>query len=566
MTTVLAGQSVLAGDLVLVAVEDPARFAEIFLALVANGIGAVIANPRMAEREFRGILDNTQPAGLIVDRSLLSRFSLSGGERDARVLLIVNQAVPGGLLGRLLGGQAVDGDAFGYPDLLNNFARTSPADPNDPALPGVVVNTSGTTSDPKNVLISRGAMKFHLDCLVEKYGVTADSTLLNVIPLHHIDGAAMGPLLAYYSGATWARPCEFSHQNLPTILDAVYGRRVTHFIAVPALLSLVMRLGDEYRDCFDSTEFQMLISTAGMLPARLWREFEEAFGVGIANEYSLSECNTGLYSGLNEGQRRVGSIGKPHGAEIRIVGEQENDAAPGETGELWLKSGSMMDGYINNPEATAACLEDGWLRTGDLVRQDADGFVFIVGRIKEMISFAGHTVAPSELVEALMMHPEVSAATVAGLSSEEWGEIPIAFVVREEDSEVDAGALLEHCRLHLSEYKVPRELVFVEELARTPTGKVMNAAMVARHLEQNAIESGDVDHQVLAIAQACFRTASPPGPGASPATEPGWDSLAHMDLLLRIEKAFDIRFSAREIMMLEDMGSVIDLVRQKCPE
>ena len=241
-----------------------------------------------------------------------------------------------------------------------------------------------------------------------------------------------------------------------------------------------------------------------------------------------------------------------------------DERAPGETGELWLKGECMMEGYVNNPAATAACLKDGWLMTGDLVSRDEEGFISVVGRIKEMISFAGHSVAPSELVETLIAHPEVAEATVAGLPSDEWGEVPLAFVVREGGSKLSAGDLLEHCRSKLSEYKVPRDVVFVKELARTHTGKVMNATMIRQYQDLETVREGNIDERILTIAQACFRTAVRPGPGASPATESGWDSLAHMEMLIQIEKEFDIRFSTRQIMILEDLGSIIKLVTQKC--
>ena len=402
-----------------------------------------------------------------------------------------------------------------------------------------------------------------LSARTEKYGITEDSRILNVLPLYHGDGLGQGPLLAFANGATWVRPCDFQQQNLPLILDSIYGRRVTHFIAVPVLLGIVLRLGDEYRDCFENDDFQMLVSAAAHLPEKLWRAFEAAFGVEIVNKYSLSECSTGLFSGPDQDSRCVGSLGRPHGCEIRIVDEDGIDVRVGEGGELWLRSKSLMDGYMNNPEATEACMHKGWLRTGDLVRQDEYGIVYLVGRIKEMISFAGHTLVPAELIEALEEHPDVAEATVLGVPVDEWGETPVAFVIRKPDGNVSAGDLTEHCRSRLSEYKVPREVVFVDDFIRSETGKVASTAMIEQYQARKLSLPDETDRRILTIAQTSFRSSETPGPEASPTSEPGWDSLAHMEMLLQIEKTFGIRFSTREIMMLETLGGVIDLVKSK---
>jgi long-chain acyl-CoA synthetase len=558
----LQSQPIHKGDFVLVSVENPARFAEIFLSLVSDGIGAVVASPTLTDFEFQAFLENTKPAGVIADRALLEKSSLAASDENIRFLLPVNQTKPGGLFGRLLGKQDSSGNATGYPECLSGYEIAHPDEPQDTDLPGWVINTSGTTSDPKNVLVSRGALLHTLASRSQQYSLSETSRLMNVLPLYLGDGLGQGPLLAFFNGATWVRPCDFQAQNLPLILDSIYARQVTHFIAVPTMLSLILRLGDEYHDCFDAPHFELLVSTAALLGSELWQQFEQTFGVEITNLYALSECTTALFSGPDSDSRRIGTLGKPVGCEIRVV-DPSGDDAGAEVGELWLKSPALMDGYLNNPEATTACMSDGWLRTGDLVQRDSEGFISIAGRIKEMINFAGHSINPNELSLVLGAHEEVEEASVAGILGDEWGEIPVAFVVLRPDSQLDAGTLTAFCRTRLSEYKVPRQIHFVEQFIRTAAGKVNKPAMLKMCAPKDEALPDDTDQRILSIAQSCFRSDNLPRPGATPGTEPGWDSLAHMDLLLRVEKEFSIRFSTKEIMTLETLAGIIELTNQR---
>lgn len=563
LTTWYRSAGIGTGSRVLLAAASPARFSELFLSLLVNGIGVIVANPQATRHEAHSLIDQTAPEGLIGDRELLTSWGLEG---SSEVLFAVSPEKKQGLLGRLLGGRGENADQqadAGYPALVEELPRTTPAEPDDDSLTGWVIHTSGTTSDPKNVVAPRRALLNTLRCRSEKFSVAADSKILNVLSLSQGDGLGQGPLLAFYNGATWVRPAEFQQKSLPAILDAIYAHRVTHFITVPVMMSLMMRLGDEHRDCFDTGDFELVVSTASALPEALWREFEETYGVEVTNLYALSECTAALFSGPDEASRRVGSLGRPHGCEIRIADDAGRPVGAGEDGELWLKGASMMSGYLNNEEATQRCMADGWLRTGDLVRQDDDGFVWLVGRVKEMIDFAGHSLNPSEIAEALESHPAVLEAGAIGVGHAQWGEIPVAVVVASAGAQVTAVELVEHCRSLLTEYKLPREIVFAESLPRTANGKLNAGRMLEVYQSSRPADSGGSDERIVSIAQSCFRTGEALPADASPATVAGWDSLAHMELILAVERAFSIRFSTAEIMTIETLGGLTELVDRK---
>ncbi|MGA8259165.1 MAG: AMP-binding protein [Arenicellales bacterium] len=557
------------GDRVLLAVASPARFSELFLSLLVNGLCAVIANPIATSPEVHHLIEQTTPRSLIIDHDLVDKWNLGEDGAASNLLFTVSADRKQGLLGRLLGGRG-DGaveNADQYPALADRLERTRPPGSLDDSLTGWIIHTSGTTSDPKNVAVSRRALLNTLRCRSEKFSVTPDSKILNVLSLSQGDGLGQGPLLAFYNGATWVRPAEFQQRTLPVILDSIYTHRVTHFITVPVMMSLMMRLGDEERDCFDTGDFELVVSTAAALPETLWRAFEEAYGVEVTNLYALSECTTALFAGPDAASRRVGSLGRPYGCEIRIEPlAGQATGGPRQAGELWLRSASLMDGYLNNDRATSQCLVDGWLKTGDLVERDDEGFVWLTGRVKDMINFAGYSLNPSEIAEALESHPTVLEAAVAGVNHDEWGEIPVAVVVCRSGADTTVRDLMAHLRARLTEYKLPREIVFAESLPRTANGKLNAGVLLELYRKKSPAASGGWNERIVSIAQACFRTGEALEPDASPATVSGWDSLAHMEMILAVEREFSIRFTTKEIMTVETLGELTELVGRKLAE
>jgi len=419
------------------------------------------------------------------------------------------------------------------------------------------------------VEIVRGALVSQLQVLFDQYGLDASCRLLDTLPLYHADGLIQGPVLAWFGGLTVYRPLAFSVQTLQGYLDSIYRDRITHLIAVPTMLSLIYRLGLEWRENFASPDFRFIVSCAGHLERGLWELLEEELGVPVVNMYGLTETVTSaLFSGPDGRTRRVGSLGMPVNCRIRLVDEQGEEVAPGESGELWISSDQLMRGYHCDPEGTAEVLRDGWLRTGDLVSLLDTGHLLLVGRKKNQIITGGRNVSPEDVAGVLNLHPAVSESVVLGLPDADWGERVAALVVSDGQG-LDEEDLAAWCRARISEYKVPKRILFVEGLPKGPSGKVrLDAArgLLDQQVDEAAKEDGlqALGERVRAIAANTFRLHIEELPAnASPATTPGWDSLTHIGLVVALEGALGIRFSAREIMQMDSLARVQLLCRDK---
>ena len=306
----------------------------------------------------------------------------------------------------------------------------------------------------------------------------------------------------------------------------------------------------------------MVISTAGYLDENLWRSFEARARVRVVNVYGLTETVAGsLFCGPDDATRRIGTLGRPVDCRARIVGPEGRDLADGETGELLLAGENLMRGYLGEPEATAAVLKDGWLHTGDRVRRDSDGFFHFVGRLKNVLVSGGHTIQTEEITAALKLHPAVSQAVTIGMAHAELEEVAVAAVVPLAGASVDEEALIEHCRAHLAPYKVPRRIVILQHLPYGPSGKVRAddlRALIAKG--QAEASSKGMDDRVLEIARRCFHSRTELSAESAPETTPGWDSMAHLEFVIALEAAFEIRMSSQDIMNMTSLGAAVAIV------
>jgi acyl-CoA synthetase (AMP-forming)/AMP-acid ligase II len=211
------------------------------------------------------------------------------------------------------------------------------------------------------------------------------------------------------------------------------------------------------------------------MPATLNREFEERFGVPLLDGYGITETSTMVTMNWPTGARVPGSCGFPvPGLAVRIVDAvHARDVAPGEEGELIVRGPNVMPGYQNKPEETAKALRNGWYHTGDLAKSDANGFLTITGRLKELIIRGGQNIAPAEIEEAVNTYPPVLDCAVVGVPHDSLGEVPALFVVARKGQAIESDALLAHCRAQLSAYKVPHAVHLIESIPRTGSGKII---------------------------------------------------------------------------------------------
>ncbi len=554
------------GDLVLVAVRQEREQASLLCALICLGIPPVILNPDSPRGEMTPILDRINWKAVIAEQELVEAWQL---ESLSLPVLKVSVGQPkGSIFNRLLKTRQQSTESeLTWPSLVKGQAMFSGGEPAPDEL-AYLAFTSGTTSLPKGVRISHRALSLQLGVLISRYGIKPMDRILNALPFNHVDGLVQGPLLAWASGATMFRPVAFSPNTVQALMDSVYRERITHMITVPTMLSLMLRLGTDFRDNFQTPDLRVLVSAAGHLEKDLWEKLEVTLGVPILNMYGLSETVTSaLFCGPDQDSRKVGTLGLPVNCDLRIVDSDGNDVAAGDTGELWIASEQLMDGYHNEPEATAAILEDGWLRSGDLVRKQSSGHIELVGRLKNLIISGGRNIAPEEVSACLNTHPAVIESVVLGIEDADWGERVAALVVPTET--VKDTALVKWCRDYLSDYKVPKQVFFVSELQKGPSGKILQEQARTELLKQLESERGDdtLDDYTEIVFYHAARSFKLPLAELSltscPENTVGWDSLAHMELVVAIEKDFGIRFLPREIMQIDSLQRAISLAALK---
>jgi acyl-CoA synthetase (AMP-forming)/AMP-acid ligase II len=340
--------------------------------------------------------------------------------------------------------------------------------------------SSGTTGLPKGVQLTHRNLVANLLQMQPLLRIHPGSRLLTAVPLFHIYG-----LTGIMNGSLHGRGCVVTMPrfDLAGFLAAIAEHRVDHvFIAPPVALALAHHpLVDEY----DLSSVEIVMSAAAPLDTNLAKMVEDRIGATVVQGYGLTEsspCTHGIPVERTDLDR--GSIGLPMpNVEARVVdpGTGE-DVAVGERGELWCRGPNVMRGYLNNPGATAAAVdEEGWLHTGDLVTVDADGAFHVVDRLKELIKYKGYQVAPAELEAVLLTHDGVDDAAVVGIPNGNGEEIPKAFVVRSATSpDLDADAVMAFVAATVAPYKKVRAVEFVDAIPKSPAGKILRNVLRAR--------------------------------------------------------------------------------------
>ena len=511
----------------------------LFLALLRAGVIPIIADPTATLPESLELVELCKADVVFSDAD----HPLAGAASNIPVIAL---AANGKSAGAKIVGQGASAKGLGHSLLRSVAAGTS----QDTA---VLVLTSGTTSTPKAVALSHSALLAQLEIFRQVYGFDAETRLLNVLPLHHVDGLIRGPLTALWFGGSLHRGKPFSVQSTPEMLAAVADLAITHLITVPAMLRIIERVGRDTPQIFNTPAFRFVICSADLLEPALWRRVEATFGVVVVNAYGLSEvvCDA-LFAGPQDRPRRIGTLGRPVGCTARALDGNGKDVPIGEIGELVLSGATVMSGYFGAPEATALVLKDGAFFTGDFVRVDADGIYEFVGRKKTAIVSAGFTIHPETASQVLSAMPGVHEAVAFGVPDPAMGERLVAAIVLAPGAAISVAELADYCRSHLSRERSPREFRIVPLLPRGASGKVLLSEL-AQLMQDKSGPAPAAD--VLTVAAKCFNVAVENLSSAStPFNTEGWDSLAHMALIDALEAAFSMQFSAMQIAQIISLG------------
>ncbi|WP_214369385.1 class I adenylate-forming enzyme family protein [Pseudonocardia sp. H11422] len=421
------------GDVVAVVLPNRVEFVVALFAAWRLGAAVTPVNPALTGAEARYQIEDSRAAVVIGDGAVSSVVTMDVAELNAG---------PG---------------PVGLP----------PA-PTDADALALLIYTSGTTGRPKGVMLDHANLSAMCAMAIAAVGLgPADHSLL-ILPLFHVNGIVVSVLSPLLAGGRTTIAGRFHPAAFFPVVERV---RPTYFSAVPAIYAMLATLPDDVVP--DLSSLRIAVCGAAPMPAELIERFERRFGVAIVEGYGLSEGTCASTINPVDGVRKPGTVGLAlPGQEVAIMDATGALVTDGSPGEVVVRGPNVMRGYLNRPEETARTVVDGWLHTGDVGRFDADGYLVLVDRIKDMIIRGGENIYPKEIETVLHGHPAVLEAAVVGAADPVLGEVPVAFVTLNPNTTTTPAELHEHCRASLSRYKLPADILTVPDLPRNPVGKV----------------------------------------------------------------------------------------------
>jgi long-chain acyl-CoA synthetase len=468
------------GDRVLVMMPNSPEVIITYQAIARAGAIIIPVLPLLKGPEVHYIAKNSGAKAILTGQQLVPLLQSALADLPTMSYIIANGLAEGEAVAQ---DEHTSPQVLAYRDVVAKGANKADSyltdldgvrpSPDDTA---VILYTSGTTGNPKGVMLShRNLITNALSGRGEDAGERSTDTGLAVLPLAHAYGILVSNI-AYLSGVTIVMLPRF---DTAAVLSAIERHRVVSFAGVPAMFVALLYSPDA--DKYDTSSLLYCSSGSAPLPLNVLQGFEQKFQCKILEGYGLSEGTTVLTGHGADMPQKPGSVGKPvANVEVLVVDENDNPVPTGEVGEIIARGPNVMQGYYNMPEETAAALRNGWLHTGDMGRFDEDGYLYIVERKKDLIIRGGFNIYPRDVEEVLATHPAVIEAAVIGVPSERMGEEVKAFVVT--SSPVDAEELMAYCREKLANYKTPSQIEFVSSLPRNPIGKIDKKELRKRHV------------------------------------------------------------------------------------
>ncbi len=343
----------------------------------------------------------------------------------------------------------------------------------EPGDTAVIFYTSGTSANPKGVILTHRNILSNLEGCVEPFNFSEKDIFMGTLPLFHAFAFTVTMALPVMFGAQVIYMARFSG---PKVLENIENHRVTFLMAVASMYRALLRSAQTSKH--DTSSLRLAVTGGEPVPMDIINTFEETFELPLLEGYGLTECSP-MVSVNSPEEHKYGTAGKPlPNMEVRIVGENGTTLPVNQDGEVWVRGPSIMKGYLNQPELTReAITPEGWFKTGDFGRFDDDGYLKITGRKKEIIIISGENVSPVEIEDILSHHPKVFEVAVVGVPDKLRGETPKAFIVPHDGQQVTEDELKEFCRDKLQHYKVPKHFEFHKELPHGPTGKILKRAL-----------------------------------------------------------------------------------------
>lgn len=448
----LRNLGVSAGDRVVLVAENGLQIIPLLLAVSELDAWAVPLNARMSVREIETIrkFAGCRRALYCVADSQSAASHAQTDEIEQELLLLGKLAV----------------------SVHNPAAEPEPVYPEKDRQTAVLVFTSGTTGEPKGVMLSHQALMYMGANMVDVRRVTGNDAFYNSSPVSHAIGLGTVLMTAFWAGASVELVARFTAQHF---VEALKDERITAVTAVPTLFARILEFAEQSGVSLRSQRLRIIATAGAPLDLTLKERSEEAFGLRMGNSYGMTEFQPVARSPEGVDTNEVGAV-QP-GVEIRIMREDGQDAASDESGEIWVKGPPRMLGYYHNEAATNSVLRSGgWLATGDLGRMDENGKLYIVGRSKELIIRSGFNVYPVEVESVLSLHPGVAQVAVVGREVPGNEEV-VAFVQPVPGASLDVDELSRWAAERLAPYKRPAEIILNPDLPIGPTGKIFKVRL-----------------------------------------------------------------------------------------
>ncbi len=436
----LAGLGVEPGDRVAIACHNDVAFVAAYLGALWAGAVAVPLNPLAPASVLAGQAERVRARVLLCGPGTEELLELPG-------------ALPEGRLA----------DALPMP------AETE----RDDGELAVLLFTSGTAGAPRAAQLTHGNLAANIGQVQGHAGlrVEPEDVGLAMLPFFHVFGLNVGLGVGLHAGITTVL---LDHFDAARAAELVRVHGVTILAGVPTMFGAFLELPDELASPVTFASVRLAVSGAAELTVERAEAFRTRFGVTIHEGYGLTEAAPIVSTTAIEDAPRWGSIGPPlPGVDVRLVGDDGDDVAAGDPGEIWVRGPNVFTGYWDDPEATGRVLVDGWLRTGDVAIADDDGYLSLVDRKKDLVIVSGFNVFPAEVEEVLLAHPDVADAAVIGVPNPRTGEAVAAWVVLEPGASLAVEQVREHAARHLARYKVPAVVTIVDALPRTEAGKLL---------------------------------------------------------------------------------------------
>ena len=354
--------------------------------------------------------------------------------------------------------------------MLRRAPDTLPVQPGDTA---VLLYTSGTSGLPKGVELSFGNLRTNCEASIAAADLDPSHRMLNVLPPFHVFGLTANVLMPVLLGASVYAIPRF---NPRVAVRAVQEQGLSMMMAIPSMYAAMIRTKGFPKDALQT--LQLAESGGEPLPEAVETGFMERFGIQLVQGYGLTETSP-VVSLSSMANWRPGSVGRPIAdVEVRILDDERNQLQTGQAGEICVRGPNVMKGYYRQPEQTDLVIDlDGWFRTGDVGTLDTDGYLYISARIKDLIIVGGENVYPREIEAVLEQHSAVAEAAVVGVEDKSRGQVPVAFVGLLDGAAATESELRTFARQRLAGYKTPRRVHIVDQLPRSPTGKVLKRAL-----------------------------------------------------------------------------------------